>query len=38
MGAREFLRARSDIVVPVPCDDVAEPDDIDTLEDLRRLS
>lgn len=38
MGAREFLRARQDIVVPVPCDDVADPDDIDTLEDLRRLT
>jgi CTP:molybdopterin cytidylyltransferase MocA len=35
-GAREFLRARSDIVVPVPCDDVADPGDIDTPEDLQR--
>jgi nicotine blue oxidoreductase len=38
VGAREFLRARSDIVVPVPCDDVADPGDIDTPEDLRRFS
>lgn len=38
VGAREFLRARSDIVVPVPCDDVADPRDIDTPEDLRRFS
>jgi nicotine blue oxidoreductase len=36
VGAREFLRARSDIVVPVACDDVADPGDIDTPEDLRR--
>jgi nicotine blue oxidoreductase len=38
VGARDFLRARSDIVVPVPCDDVADPGDIDTPEDLRRFS
>jgi nicotine blue oxidoreductase len=38
VGAREFLRARSDVVVPVPCDDVADPGDIDTPEDLRRFS
>lgn len=38
VGAREFLRARPDIVVPVPCEDVADPEDIDTLEDLRRFS
>jgi CTP:molybdopterin cytidylyltransferase MocA len=37
VGAREFLRARSDLVVPVPCDDVADPGDIDTPEDLRRF-
>jgi CTP:molybdopterin cytidylyltransferase MocA len=38
VGARDFLRARADIVVPVPCDDVADPGDIDTPEDLRRFS
>lgn len=38
MGARAFLRAHPDIVVLVPCDDVSDPDDIDTLEDLRRFS
>jgi CTP:molybdopterin cytidylyltransferase MocA len=38
VGAREFLRVRSDIVVLVPCDDVADPEDIDTPEDLRRFS
>ena len=37
-GAREFLRARPDLVVPVPCDDVADPEDIDTPEDLARFS
>lgn len=37
VGARDFLRARADIVVPVPCDDVADPGDIDTPEDLRRI-
>lgn len=36
VGAREFLRARSDIVVPVACDDIADPGDIDTPEDLQR--
>ena len=38
VGARDFLRARADIVVPVPCDDVADPGDIDTPEDLLRFS
>jgi CTP:molybdopterin cytidylyltransferase MocA len=38
VGAREFLRARPDIVVSVPCDDVADPEDIDTPEDLQRFS
>ncbi len=37
VGARGFLRARGDLVVPVPCDDVADPGDIDTPEDLRRF-
>lgn len=38
VGARAFLRARPELVAAVPCDDVADPDDIDTPEDLRRLS
>ncbi|CNE61404.1 putative MobA-like protein [Mycobacterium tuberculosis] len=33
-GARGYLRAHSDLVTPVPCDDVAAPDDIDTPGDL----
>ncbi|MEU5881781.1 nucleotidyltransferase family protein [Spirillospora sp. NPDC047279] len=34
VGARPFLRAHADLVTPVPCDDVASPDDIDTPDDL----
>ncbi|MFI0367982.1 NTP transferase domain-containing protein [Actinomadura sp. 1N219] len=36
-GARGFLRAHPDLVTPVPCDDVAAPDDIDTPDDLTAL-
>ncbi|MBT2209761.1 MULTISPECIES: NTP transferase domain-containing protein [Actinomadura] len=36
-GARGYLRAHPDLVTPVPCDDVAAPDDIDTPEDLAAL-
>jgi CTP:molybdopterin cytidylyltransferase MocA len=38
VGARAFLRAHPELVVAVPCDDVADADDIDTPEDLERLS
>ncbi|MEV0399021.1 nucleotidyltransferase family protein [Actinoallomurus sp. NPDC050550] len=38
VGARGFLRAHPELVVAVPCDDVAAADDIDTPEDLQRLS
>ncbi len=36
-GAREFLKQHQRIVMEVPCDDVANPADVDTVEDLRRL-
>ena len=37
-GARDWLRAHPDLVVPVPCDDVGDPTDIDTPADLARLA
>ncbi len=37
MGARAFLRAHPELVTPVPCEDVASADDIDTIADLQRL-
>jgi CTP:molybdopterin cytidylyltransferase MocA len=36
-GARGFLRTHPEMVTEVPCDDVADPTDVDTVEDLRRL-
>jgi CTP:molybdopterin cytidylyltransferase MocA len=38
IGARAFLRARSDIVTPVECGDTGRADDLDTAEDLRKLA
>ncbi|PWV57796.1 nicotine blue oxidoreductase [Nocardiopsis sp. L17-MgMaSL7] len=38
VGARPFLRAYSHLVTAVVCDDVASPEDIDTEEDLARLT
>jgi CTP:molybdopterin cytidylyltransferase MocA len=35
-GARPYLAAHADQVVPVPCDDLGVPDDIDTPADLAR--
>ncbi|MDQ4128376.1 MAG: nucleotidyltransferase family protein [Actinomycetota bacterium] len=36
-GARAFLARHRELVTEVPCDDVADPTDVDTVEDLRRL-
>jgi nicotine blue oxidoreductase len=36
-GARGFLGRHPELVTEVPCDDVADPTDVDTLQDLRRL-
>lgn len=38
VGARPFLRTYSHLVTSVECQDVSRPDDIDTLEDLKRLT
>jgi len=37
-GARAFLRARADLVTLVECGDTGSPDDIDTAEDLERMT
>ncbi len=36
-GARAVLTRHPELVTEVPCDDVADPADVDTREDLRRL-
>jgi nicotine blue oxidoreductase len=34
VGARAFIAARPELVVPVPCDGTGSPDDVDTPADL----
>jgi nicotine blue oxidoreductase len=36
VGARPFLAAHPELITPVPCDDIADPADIDTPADLAR--
>ena len=36
-GAKVILKRHPELVTEVPCDDVADPTDVDTLDDLRRL-
>ena len=36
-GARVVLKRHPELVTEVPCNDIADPADVDTVEDLRRL-
>jgi nicotine blue oxidoreductase len=38
VGARPYLQAHPDRVTAVECGDIGRPDDVDTLEDLARVS
>jgi len=38
VGARAFLRAHPELVVPVECGDTGRPDDLDTSADLARIA
>jgi CTP:molybdopterin cytidylyltransferase MocA len=37
-GAREFLRARADLITLVECGDIGRADDLDTGDDLKRIT
>ncbi|MEV5414454.1 nucleotidyltransferase family protein [Thermopolyspora sp. NPDC052614] len=37
VGARPFLRRNADLITDVPCEDVSDPADIDTAQDLARV-
>jgi len=37
VGARAFLRAHPGLVTPIACEDVGDPSDVDTDEDLQRI-
>jgi nicotine blue oxidoreductase len=38
LGARGFLQAHRDLITLVECGDIGRPDDLDTAEDLERIS
>lgn len=38
LGARGFLQAHGDLITIVECGDIGRPDDLDTAEDLKRIS
>lgn len=38
LGARGFLQAHSDLVTIVECGDIGRPDDLDTEDDLKRIT
>lgn len=38
LGARGFLRAHTDVITIVECGDIGRPDDLDTEEDLKRIT
>ena len=37
-GAREFLRSRPDLITLIECGDIGRADDLDTAEDLERIT
>ena len=38
LGARGFLQAHRDLITMVECGDVGRPDDLDTVDDLERIT